>query len=89
MGMNRGDIIREKRGGDWHMWRVEETYEADSPYVFAILVTSSKFDTAGMRKRMLPKANYKVEPDPHGWAFGKFRNDQVVLDVHLHPKASW
>ena len=85
--MRVGDIIRQTNGADWHMWRVEETYEVDSPFVFAVLVTSSKFDTAGMRKRLLPKKDYKVESDPHGWALGRFR--KVVLDVPLHPKASW
>jgi hypothetical protein len=85
--VRKGAIIRTKNGGDWAMWRVEETYEADSPYVLGVLVTTSKYNTAGMVKRLLPKEDYKVEPNPHEWALGKYKTSQVVLDVPCHPNA--
>jgi len=85
--VKRGQIVRETRGGDWAMWRVLETYEDDSPYVLGLLVTSSKYNTAGMVRRLLPKERYSVEPKPHEWALGKYRPDQVLLDVPCHPSA--
>ena len=85
--MKVGDIIREWRGGDWALWRVESMFGEDSPYVSGILVSNSKYHKAGMEKRLLEREKYKVETDPHGWALGKFSS--LELDAPLHPNASW
>ncbi len=58
-----GDVIREASGADYSLWRVEETFGPDSPYV-----SNHKFHRAGNEKRMARKEQYKVEPNPEGIA---------------------
>jgi len=84
--MEAGNIIRQANGADYSLWRVDETYEADSPYVFGILVSNSKYNKAGSLKRMLRKEDYKVEPDPVGYAKGH----GFTVNLTVTPeKASW
>lgn len=84
--MQKGDIIR-RNGGDWSLWRVDETYDADSPYVFAVLVSNHKFHKAGMEKKVARKSDFQVEPDPA--TFAKSHLFTIDLDITLNPKASW
>lgn len=85
--MNKGDIIREKSGADYSLWRIEETYEKDSPYVFAVLVSNHKFHKAGTEKKMARKELFKVEADPAGYAKGHLFT--VNLDAQLAPDARY
>lgn len=85
--MNKGSIIRQANGADYSLWRVDETYEDDSPYVFTTLVSNHKFHKAGTEKKMARKEDFKVEPDPEGYA--KSHLFTTNLTVELQPDASW
>jgi len=79
--MKRGNFIRQRNGSSL-LYRVLETYGADSPYVFAVMITNSKFHKAGMEKRLARVEDHEVI-DPRNLA------SDCEPDAELSPNARW
>ena len=82
--MHVGDIIRD-RHGSWILWRVVETFGADSPFVLARTIVRSKTYHQPGEQELLRKEHYHVERDPLGFVR---RHIGTFVLVHMPEKYS-
>jgi hypothetical protein len=78
--VTKGDFLAKR--GEHALWRAIETYESDSPFVRAVIVSNSKFHRAGHEVELLHKDDYRIV-DPHAYT------KEYGLDVELLVKPSY
>lgn len=86
MKFKKGDVLR-KRPGEWCLFRVDETYGHDSPYVFCTLVSTSKFHKAGHEVSLVRIEDAILVEEPREWARTHFM--AIDLDVQRQPEARY